>query len=209
MPMEGIPMRTTFLQCVAQTQPGGPGGPTEPPEYTPGHPKYAPPMSAEEYAAWEEEVAKQPPPKDTSSLAVEWNNLADQPDMLAGNAELKLADLGNGELYSLYVQPGTDVSPPKIIIYPIQVSYINDYGSAETFDALPDGSLDWLSVEKKYFPNGFIPMNKELKGKEKTSSKKIPDGFWHKVLSNLLDNFSAKHFYSKNINNPYIVKRHK
>jgi hypothetical protein len=195
-------MQDTFFQCVAQP---GPGGPTEPPEYTG---PITPQMSDEEYAALEEEVAQQPTPKGTSQLEVTWDDFVNQSGTLAGN-ELTVADLATGKLYSMYVQPGTDVSNPRIIIYPVIIRYVDDYSSAETFEPLPDGSLDWQSIEKKYFPNGFTKVDKNTKQEILTSSRKIPDGFWHKVLANLLHNFSAKSFYNKNINNPYIVKRNK
>jgi len=166
------------------------------------------PMSNEEFEELEQEVAQQPTPKPVGTLEVAWDDYINQSGTLAGN-ELTVADLATGELYSIYVQPATDVSDARIVIYPVVVRYIDDYGRAETFEAAPDGSLTWSDIEKKYFPNGFAKLDKKNNQEMVTGSKRIPDGFWHKVLSNLLKNFSAKSFYSKHLDNPYIVKKNK
>ena len=165
-------------------------------------------ISDEDYAALEKEFEHQPLPQARSTLEVAWDSFINQPGASTGG-ELALADLSSGKLYSIYAQPATDVSGNRIVIYPIAVRYVNDYGSAETFEALPDGSFNWKDIEQKYFPGGFTPVEKNTDQETITSAKKIPDGFWYKVLSNLLHNFSAKSFYSKHLDNPYIVKKNK
>jgi hypothetical protein len=156
----------------------------------------------------ERELGSEPPPSSKTSLEIVWDDFMNKPGTQPGD-ELVLADLQGGKLYSVYAQPATGVSGNRIVIYPIVQRYERDYSRAETFEASPDGSFNWEDITSTYFPAGFDILEKEKKEEVVTGSKKTPDDFWRKVLANLLQNFSAKDFYEKRLDNPYLIKRNK
>lgn len=112
-----------------------------------------------------------------------------------------LADTQTNQLYELYLSGDNS----HIIVNPVEPFYRPVLTEQKTFAVKPDGSPDWGTIYKTYFPGGFHEVNVANKvvepTKETTASYKynIPDDFWRKTLAKLLEGYSHREVYK----NPY------